>query len=168
MRYIETVALDWAEKGINSPEEANELLMSFNSNYRKILNALGLGGKNPAPAQIKYMDKWLNEYKMPIDVILEACDATILEATKPTIKYANTIIENWYNNGIKSVEDAKKATEAHKKGNETNRPTKRRTPPNRFANFEQRNWDFDSEKMQKLKWSYLKKDNSGQGEINNE
>ena len=152
MRYIEAVAIDWSEKGINTTEQANELIQSFNSSYRQILKALGLGSKDPAPAQIKFMDKWIYEYKMPLDVILEACDITILDAPKPTIKYANTIIESWYKNGVKTVADAKKAMAEHKKAPETSKPAAK---PNRFANFTQREWDFGSEEMQKLKWKYL-------------
>ena len=154
MRYIETVAIDWSERGINTAEQANELIQSFNSSYRQILKALGLGGKDPAPAQIKFMDKWIYEYRMPLDVILEACDATILDAPKPTIKYTNTIIESWHKSDVKTVEDAKKAIAEHKKSSETVKPAVA-AKPNRFVNFTQREWDFDSEEMQKLKWKYL-------------
>ncbi|MCL2874423.1 MAG: DnaD domain protein [Defluviitaleaceae bacterium] len=158
MRYIEKVAIDWSEKGIMSVEQANELIQSFNSNYRQILTALGLGGKSPAPAQIKYMDKWIYEYKMPLDVILEACDATVLEASKPTIKYANAIIENWHKIGVKTVEDAKKVIMEHKNGVEQNKASNP-AKPNRFANFSQRDWSFEGEELQKLKWKYLEAPN---------
>jgi DnaD/phage-associated family protein len=154
LNYIEAVAINWEEEGIKTKEQAIEHIQRFNSTYRQILKALGLGSKDPAPAQIKYMDKWLYDFKMPLDVILEACDATILEAPRPTIKYANGIIENWHKDGIKTVEDAKRASEKHRKSVEAAKPGTS-AKPNRFANFTQRKWDFESDEMQKLSWAHL-------------
>jgi len=157
IRYIESAAISWHEKEISTVESANELIASWNANYHQILKALGLGGKEPAPAQLKFMNKWIDEYKMPLDVILEACDLTIIEAPKPGFKYADSIVKKWHELNIKTVDAAKKEVEEFRKNNVQ---SKTKAKPGKFVNFSQREWNFKGDDLQNLKWKYLE-DGSG-------
>lgn len=143
MNYIQSIAIDWAEKGINTPEKANAHITTFKKDYREILKALGLSKYDPAPIQIEFMDRWLKEYNMPLEVILEACDKCVISG-KGDFRYCEGIVKVWHEKGIKTIEDVKKHEERFKSEESTSKRTKAKKPKaNRFANFPQREWDFD-------------------------
>ena len=105
MRYIEATACDWADKGISSSEEAEEYINTHYSRYHEIMNAFGIGGRNPGEKERKFMDEWLFNFKMPVDLIKLACDRTLLKTGKVAWEYADGIIKDWYKKGVKTVEE---------------------------------------------------------------
>lgn len=154
--YIEAVALDWAERNIKTVEDAEDYIFTFTKTYREILKAFGQANRNPIPKEIEYMEKWLNELHMPVDIILEACDKTIMTIGKPNFKYANTIIECWHKANVKTIDDIIKLEEAFtndiKHENEAADKTKSRKK-SKFANFEGRKIDYNE--IEKLEYEYI-------------
>jgi len=153
MNYIQSVGIDWAENEINTAEKAHEHIKTFTKDYREILKALGLGKNNPAPVQIEFMDKWLKEYLFPLDIILEACDTTIMQTGKAEFRYCDGILKRWLEKGVKTIEEIKQVEESFRSAQKTTKKSKPSVskPPaksNRFANFPQREWDFD--KLEKI------------------
>ncbi|MFU0828678.1 MAG: DnaD domain protein [Lachnoclostridium sp.] len=112
--YIEAVAMSWAEQGIDTVEKAEAATALYNSNYNAVNKAFGL---NRAPGQIEkqFINKWLNKYGFSIDIIVEACNRTILQTQKPDFKYADKILENWYKKGVKDLSQIAKLDEEHSK-----------------------------------------------------
>lgn len=102
--YIETVALAWAEQGICTVEQAEESNALYNSNYSAVSKAFGLN-RSPGAIEKQYIDKWLTKYKFSIDIIIEACNRTILNTQKADFKYTDKILENWHNKGVKLKKD---------------------------------------------------------------
>ncbi len=157
LRYIESVALDWCEKEIDSVEKAEELVRTFNSDYREIMKSLGISGITPVEGQIVFMKDWLE--KFPVDIIKIACEKTVMTTGKPSFNYANSIIQKWYKYGVKTISDIEKIDsefnekKAEKK-TEVNNKTKFKKQ-NKFINYEQRKWDFDT--LNKLKGELLDK-----------
>jgi len=158
LRYIETCAIDWANRGIDDLEKALVHVQGFDKDYRAILKQLGKS-TFPSPAQQKLMDKWLQEMEMPMEVILDACDRTTLSAEKPSLSYVDKIILKWNKAGIKTMEAIKNADEDFTKQREQKnvktsvaakpqRPTK-----NRFVNFEQKEYDYAQ--IERLEREYL-------------
>ena len=149
MNYIQSVAIDWAEKNINTAEKAREHIKTFSTDYREILKALGLGKNNPAPVQVEFMEKWLKEYKMPLDVILEACDVTIMQTGKAEFRYCDGVIKKWHESNIKTLDAIKQSEDLFRSTKKTTKKVSKtstntsKAPNNRFANFPQRKWDFD-------------------------
>ena len=66
IRYIEKVALAWAEEGITSVEEAKQSGSRYNKDYFSILKALGITNRNPVETEITLMDTWLKTYGFSI------------------------------------------------------------------------------------------------------
>ncbi|MCL2360312.1 MAG: DnaD domain protein [Defluviitaleaceae bacterium] len=159
-RYIETCAIDWANRGIDDLEKALTHVQGFDKDYRGILRQLGKTSF-PSPAQQKLMDKWLIEMEMPMEVILDACDRTTLNAEKPSLTYVDKILQKWYKAGIKTMEEIKHDDEDFRKQNplEQKSPrvkvsTKSQKPSkNRFVNFEQK--DYDYAQIERLEREYL-------------
>ncbi len=155
IRYIEKVALAWHDAGIKTVTEARESTGKYHKEYYDIFKALGVNSHNPITAEIRIMDKWLVTYGFPMDVITEACTRTILNTSKPTLGYADGILTNWWNQGVKSLDDIKAQDARHEKGKSSgktrgNQSKKSRTPSGSFYNFEQRNYDYQSLEAQLL------------------
>lgn len=112
--YIEAVALSWAEDGIDTVEKAEAATALYNSNYNAVNKAFGL---NRAPGQIEkqFINKWLNKFGFTIDIIVEACNRTILMTQKPDFKYADKILENWFKKGVKELSQIAGLDEEHTK-----------------------------------------------------
>lgn len=151
MRYIEKVAIDWADKGINSNEKAESHLKNLelqNSNLDIIRRSLGLSSYL-TDAQMDYVNKWINEYNFSIDLIKYACEQTVLNTGKANIKYVHSILEDWHSKNIKCLDQVLKEKECYKQKNANNNSNQSKTAQpkvsknNKFLNFTQRDTDFD-------------------------
>lgn len=105
--YIEAVALAWAEQNICTVEQAEEANALYNANYSAVSKAFGLS-RTPGAIEKQYIDKWITKYKFSIEIIIEACNRTILNTQKADFKYTDKILENWYNKGVKEKNDITK------------------------------------------------------------
>ena len=151
IRYIEKCALDWADQDITSLEAAMFYVKAFDRNYRTIFWHMGLSTKYPSPRQREYMDKWLNEFKMPLEVIIYSCEVSVDNINQAKFSYMNTMLEKWFKQGVKTKEDAQKAREAFSDEEKSKRRNKPAAPKvNRFINFNQREYDWAAiEKMER-------------------
>jgi len=144
MRYIERVAIDWAENEIMTPDDAEEKIKIYNVDFRKIMRAMGQSGRNPIAREEKYMTLWIKELKMPIELIENACEKAVFNTGKSSFGYANRILAEWAENGVKNLEEARaledKYIQEKQKKKEEKKPT---TKKNGFINFEQRNYDYE-------------------------
>lgn len=145
IRYIEKVALSWADEGVRTVEQAIETSNRYNKNYNSVIKAFGLA-RMLGESEISYVSKWLNSFQMPIELIVEACDRTLLYTNKPDFKYADSILKNWYNNSFFSLSDIKKQDEAFSSNKrEQKRLTETQTKPAKAAsNFPQRSYSEES------------------------
>lgn len=153
MRYIESVALAWSDAGITSVAQAKANSSLYNKNCFTVLKAFGISGRNPAPIEVSYIKKWIDEYGFTIDIILEACNRTISNTAKPDFKYADKILKNWLNQEVHHLSDITRLDMEHKQ----EQVSKKKTAPksvvianNRFNNFEGRTYDISSLEQQLL------------------
>jgi DnaD/phage-associated family protein len=152
MRYIERVAIDWCESGFSDADDIREQLKNYNTYYRIIMKAFGQSGRNPVAAEEKFMMKWINTYKMPMDLITLACEKTVMNTGKASFNYADGIITKWHDSGFKvkaDVEAAEKAF-AQSKQKQADQKTAEKQPPkmNKFNSYNQRQYDYGKiEKM---------------------
>ncbi len=142
--YIEAVALSWAEEGIDTVEKAEAATALYNSNYNAVNKAFGL---NRAPGQVEkqFIHKWLNKYGFSIEIIVEACNRTILLTQKPDFKYADKILENWHKKDVRELAQITRLDEEHSKNAALKANNKSGTAPkpsqnNRFNAFPQRTY----------------------------
>ncbi|MDO4804986.1 MAG: DnaD domain protein [Lachnospiraceae bacterium] len=153
INYIETVGLSWHKKGVKTIEEAKAVAVNYQKDYYTILKALGIRDHSPISSEIQIMDKWMVDYHFSMDMIERACSKTIMTIAKPTIHYADKILTNWFEKGVRTLDDVKKEDEAHKAKREnkqkkkTASPAKGRMPSGSFYHFEQRSYGSDLDDM---------------------
>ena len=138
LRYMETVALEWHKKGIKTIEEAKLDSKPYSQECYQVLKALGINNHDPLPLEVDFVDRWMKEYGFTIDIILEACNRTILRTHKPDFKYTDRILESWHKKGIHTPADIAKQDEKYKT-QKTNTSSKPATT-NKFNQFSQRNY----------------------------
>lgn len=152
MRYIEKVAMAWAEEGINTVEKAAQYIEMRKTGFHAIMRAFGQSGRMPVDGEEAYMKKWLKEYELPLDVIKLACERTVMQTGKVSFAYADSILRKWKSAGVKTTDDIETLDRAFaaKKAVRSNdpKPTVAAPKQNRFINYTQRQWDFD--KLEKL------------------
>ena len=144
-RYMQSVAINWYEANIQTPDEAKAYSKNFRKEYYSIMRAFGLN-QNPAPVQEEYMKRWLETDGFDLPLIIEACNRTINAINKPSFPYADTILKHWKDNHIVTLEDAKNFHVQQKApktfANNNNQNT--------MHNFTQRDYDFDALEQQLL------------------
>lgn len=149
MRYIEAVALKWAEAGFTTVEEAKADSLSYNKTHFTILNAFGIKGRGPASVELTYIRRWIDEYGLSLDLIIEACNRTVENTHKPDFKYTDKILKSWLDEGVKTLSDvALLDSQFHQKKSRKKADTP--VSPNKFKNFEGRNYDMSSLEEQLL------------------
>lgn len=164
VRYLETVALSWHEKGIRTALEAQEYSTSYTKDAFAVMKAFGLNSRKPAVPEQKLMEKWFKDYGFDRDLVLEACSRTINAIHTPSFQYADSILTDWKKAGVKTLADVKgmdarraeRANNADKRfrsyGNAVNNAqNNRKSSSNQFHNFKQRDTDYDALMLQNVK-----------------
>lgn len=139
-RYIEKVAINWAEEGIKTPLDASTYASRYDRNVYTIMNALGKGN-NPTSTEVDFIKRWYNEWGFSIEVILEACERTVLATDKHRFEYADKILSSWKKDGVHHKTDIEKIDSAYRK---TKKTSEKPSYTNMFTQFEQRDYDFDA------------------------
>ena len=161
IRYLETVALSWNERGIKTANQARDQAASFNSDCFAVMKAFGLNDRRPGDAEVKIIRRWFQEWAFSKELILEACGRTLKAIQKPSFQYADSILDKWRKAGVRTMEDVKRQDEkregqkaakgtAAASGYRDNQP-QLKPQKNKFHNFEQRNTDYDGMVLERLK-----------------
>lgn len=147
VRYMEKTAISWAERGIDTLDKADKYLSIFTS-YTKVLSFLGVADRTPTPNDKKYIDRWFLDYEMTIEMIEVACSKTLENTGKAALSYTNRIIENWYKDGIKTIEDIQQSDRNHQSKNESIVIKSNFVKKNSFTDYNQR--EYTEEQLEEI------------------
>lgn len=141
-RYIEKVAVNWAQEGISTPEEAQKSSGKYSKTVYTIMNELG---KSTAPTskEMEYITRWVKEYEFPMEIILDACQRTVLATDRHRFEYCDSILTSWKNEGVCQKSDIAKMDELHQKKKSSAKSTGKSVPAGKFGQFSQNEYDFD-------------------------
>ncbi len=121
VKYVQAVALSWAEQNITTPEQAQRQSVVYSTAHAAIARALALG-RPLAKIECEYAKRWQDEWHMDLSVILEACNRTMLAIQKADFKYIDGILSNWHKENVHTLQDIKICDEKHdRKKEETQR-----------------------------------------------
>lgn len=156
LRYMEKVAQDWSDQGIQTVEKAREYVQRFSS-YRPILNALHVRAARPSDSDLVYLNRWLHEYQMPQELIVEACSRTWQRTGQPSFQYADSILDNWHAQGVRTMEDVAKADESFQRSHGV--PAGSNRSADGFHSYIRHDdWDYDA--LERLARNQLYTDHS--------
>ncbi len=116
-RYLETVAIDWTDKGINTYESAEEYIKEIElklSNEGKIRGVLGIYDRALSQTEKKYINLWTYEKNIPVELVEEAYDRTAAATGKLSWAYMNKILMSWAEDGLKTVDEVREKEELFK------------------------------------------------------
>ena len=143
-KYIEKVALNWAEEGITTPKQAQKAATRYDKNVYAIMNELGKSG-SPTTKEMEYINRWVKEYGFSPDIIFEACQRTVLATDRHRFEYAEGILSSWKSHNVHVKSDIHKIDDLYQQRRKTSITTERpRQSGNRFNQFTQNSYDFDA------------------------
>lgn len=140
-KYIEKVAVNWAEEGITTPEQAQRKACLYDKNVYSVMKELGKNSA-PTPKEAEYVARWTGEYGFDNDIIFEACERTVMATDKNRFEYAERILRSWHEQNVHHKADIEKIDELHRQRRK-NAPASRQTT-NRFNQFAQNPYDFEA------------------------
>ncbi len=106
LRTIEKEAYAWAERGIDSIEEAAAFIQAQNvrhSRMCRLMDQLQIRGRNLTPAEERYAQSWL-DMGMDESVIAIAYERTCLNTGGLNWAYMNKILQRWQEQGLRTAE----------------------------------------------------------------
>ena len=160
MRYIETVAINWHERGLKTVDEAKTYASSYSKDSFAVMKAFGINDRSPAAPERDMIERWFGTYGFTKELVLEACNRTIEAIHSPSFKYAEKILSEWKKAGVRRLEDVRHLdeqragrTQAKKAVSEQKNASgaRGRSGQNQFQNFPQRDVDYDALVLQQLK-----------------
>lgn len=143
-KYIEKVAIAWAEEGITTPEQAQASGSKYSKDVYDIVKALG-SNNAPTEAELGYITRWTVTYAFSKDIILEACHRTVLAVNSNRFKYADALLKSWHDQNVQQKSDILRIDEAYRqrKKNQSSAAVPKQYA-NRFNQFAQNTYDFDA------------------------
>ena len=113
------------------------------TNLKEILDAMGISKRDITQKITSKINEWLEIHTH--EMVLEACDRTIMKFAKPNPVYTEGILKDWEKNGIKTIEQMRLYNDKQKK--ET------KAPKSKFNNYSSNSVDY-SKVVEKLQNNY--------------
>ena len=109
LRTIEKEAYAWAERGIDTLEEAAAFIQSQNvrnSRLSRLMNILQIRGRSLTAAEERYAQGWL-DMGMEEELISMAYERTCLNTGGLNWAYMNKILQRWNQQGLRTAEEVR-------------------------------------------------------------
>ena len=117
IRFIESTAVSWVEKGIDNIELADEELkrMAMSEQAWGIVSvAFGLEKRKPSQKETDLSYLWLNVWGFSKEMLERAYEECVNAKSKFSFAYTAKILENWHSKGYKSPQDIEEKKELQK------------------------------------------------------
>lgn len=151
IRYMDRVAISWAEQGIRTADQAKQTRHARNQAYGTVEKSFGISNRSLVPYETDFIEKWMREYGFSIDLISEACKRTIQATHQPSFEYADSILRRWKDSQVSRIEEVQKMDAERKKAKR--QPSTTKSAGSKFNNFTQRNYNYEQLERQLLKHS---------------
>lgn len=138
-KYIEAVALNWAQSGITTPKQAEKFASKYDKSVYTIMKELGKSSA-PTAKELEYINRWVKEYGFSSDIISEACERTVMATDSHRFEYAEGILSSWKKEDVRRKSDIQRIDELYQKRRQQKSAS---TTGNRFNQFSQRDYDFE-------------------------
>ncbi len=141
-KYIEKVAISWAEQGITTPQQAQKISTKYDKDVYAIMNQLGKSN-SPTVKELEFINRWTKEFGFSNEIIFEACQRTVMATDKHRFEYADSILSSWSKENVHRKSDILRIDELYQqKRKAAGRTTSNKAAANKFNQFQQNDYDF--------------------------
>ena len=119
MRYIEKMALDWADRDILTIAAAEEHLCHLERSQQALKHIQTVCGLDKPPAgaaALSAAEKWVYEWNVADDVLRQAYEVCCQKTGKFQTAYMNRVLENWREQGADTAEKVAALSDNKKAG----------------------------------------------------
>ena len=109
MKYIEKTGISWASEGVNDHEKAENKIQNLNRasiSWKKFESIIGIYHRSPSSCEEEAVSRWFDNWNYNEELIKEAYDRCVNANGKYVLKYMDSIIKRWHNQGIVTIEQA--------------------------------------------------------------
>ncbi len=128
MRFVEKLALEWIDKGIDSHEVVASHIMQLterNANESAVKSTFGIYNRSLTTKEKNFIHSWFSDMRFDIDMIKLAYEKTIDATNNVSFGYINKILTSWNEKGIRTPaqaeEEQKNYTDSRK--NQSSNPS---------------------------------------------
>ncbi len=150
IRYLESVAISWHEKGFRTVDEAKSYTATFSKEGFAVMRAFGISDRRPGDSEQDFIRKWFQEFGFTKDIVLEACSRTLKAIHKPSFAYADKILSDWKKGGVRVIADIQKMDRL-RDSSRGNKQAAVKPAKTQFHNFEERDTNYDAMVLERLK-----------------
>lgn len=128
--YVNAMAKNWADEGINSITEAEAKLQDIARSDRlwnEIVAITGIRHRRPTAKQREMVDDWFKDFD--VAMITLAADIMKENTAEPSLAYVNKIIKQWKKKNITSPAQVKAEQEAFEKSKSDKKSDKLKRKP---------------------------------------
>lgn len=109
IRYIEKMAISFAEEGIDTHEKAENKIRELEERRSfegKVRAALGINDRALTPTERQHISRW-SSWNLPVELVRHAYDICVTRTNKLSFAYMNTILNAWHDKGYETVAQAR-------------------------------------------------------------
>ena len=118
LRYAEKMALQLYDEDVTSATALEERLRRVETMATatgKIRTMFGIAHRTLTAKEKTMIERWVCVMQYDIEVIRMAYESTVNAINDASIAYANTILERWYAEGLRTTADVERAMQAYKR-----------------------------------------------------
>ena len=112
LRYAEKMAISLYDEGVTESHALEERLQRIElmaTSVGKIRAMFGIASRALTAKEKGMIERWVCQMQYGDDVLQLAYETTVNSINKASIPYANTILERWYADGYRTIEDVERA-----------------------------------------------------------
>lgn len=109
--YIEALVRNWSEGAVHSIEAAEQKIRDLdekNRAWKQFVRATGIPYRDMAKKEEPYICRWLLQMKFSPDMLRLCYETCVMNTGKLSVKYMDTIFDNWYKQGLMSPESVER------------------------------------------------------------
>ncbi|MBQ7384163.1 MAG: DnaD domain protein [Clostridia bacterium] len=107
LRYAEKLAFELYDEGVTTVQALQNRFLKMEE-YAKTESAVaamfGMSGRALTAKEKKFLHSWIEDMGYGVECIRLAYDITVDNTHEPLPAYANTILTNWYNDGLRTYD----------------------------------------------------------------
>lgn len=101
--YMEKILITLSDNGITSYRDIEKYLsdkLKYSQQEKKLRRLCGFTSRELSPSEKKIIGVWFKEWELDFSLVERAYEITIDRISKPSLKYMNSILNSWHQQGI--------------------------------------------------------------------